>query len=315
MITIVSYNVENLFDLKKSGYEYTEYIPNTNAKWNQKNFNIKIKNIARVIKDINADIIALQEIESQEALSALRYRLKRDGLYYQYVTIADAKDTVVKVAILSKYKIIYTKEIPINGTYRYRNILETKIDIDGHMIYLLNNHWKSKDGKESERILCAKKLYNRVKEIGFDKNIVIAGDFNSDYEEYIKMDKRHNDTNSITGINHILKTNILTTKANNTLICKECLYNLWYDIDITQRYSYIYKHKKEALDSIILTMPLLDDQNFYYLKGSIKSYKEDYLYKNNKPYRWQMSKRKPKEHIGRGYSDHLPIMATFIIKE
>ena len=41
MITIVSYNVENLFDLKKSGYEYTEYIPNTNAKWNQKNFNIK----------------------------------------------------------------------------------------------------------------------------------------------------------------------------------------------------------------------------------------------------------------------------------
>ena len=179
----------------------------------------------------------------------------------------------------------------------------------------MNNHWKSKDGKESERILCAKKLYNRVKEIGFDKNIVIAGDFNSDYEEYIKMDKRHNDTNSITGINHILKTNILTTKANNTLICKECLYNLWYDIDITQRYSYIYKHKKEALDSIILTMPLLDDQNFYYLKGSIKSYKEDYLYKNNKPYRWQMSKRKPKEHIGRGYSDHLPIMATFIIKE
>jgi hypothetical protein len=31
VITIATYNVENLFDLKKSGFEYEEYIPNTTS--------------------------------------------------------------------------------------------------------------------------------------------------------------------------------------------------------------------------------------------------------------------------------------------
>ena len=49
MITIATYNVENLFDLKKSGFEYDEYIPNGVSEWNQKNYDIKLKNISKVI--------------------------------------------------------------------------------------------------------------------------------------------------------------------------------------------------------------------------------------------------------------------------
>jgi len=45
-LKIASYNVENLFDLYKSGYEYKEYIPNTKSNWNQKTYKIKLKNIA-----------------------------------------------------------------------------------------------------------------------------------------------------------------------------------------------------------------------------------------------------------------------------
>ena len=40
VITIATYNVENLFDLKKSGFEYEEYIPNSVSQWNQKNYDI-----------------------------------------------------------------------------------------------------------------------------------------------------------------------------------------------------------------------------------------------------------------------------------
>ena len=79
-IKIASYNVENLFDLYRSGQEYTEYIPFTRSQWNRKNFSIKIEHIARVIYDLDADIIALQEIESKEALNALLYTLKQKGL-------------------------------------------------------------------------------------------------------------------------------------------------------------------------------------------------------------------------------------------
>ena len=313
MITIATYNVENLFDLKKSGYEYDEYIPNGVSEWNQKNYDIKLKNISKVIRDINPDIIALEEIESYSVFIDLKNQLKRDGLYYQYFALADAKNTTVKVGVFSKYKIIYKKEIPINATYRYRNILETKIDIEGNEIYLFTNHWKSKAGKESERILSAKKLYERVKEIGFEKNIILVGDFNSDYEENEKIDKNHNDTNSRTGINDILQTKILTNNTDNISEIKGSLYNLWYDASIDERYSYMYQKKREALDSIIITPTLLNNKNFYYNGGTIRSFKADYLFISSKIYRWQVSKKKPHIHLGKGYSDHLPVIANFTV--
>ena len=311
MITIATYNVENMFDLKKSGFEYDEYIPNGVSQWNQQNYDIKLKNISKVIRDINPDIIALQEIESYKAFIDLKNQLKRDGLYYQYFALADAKNTTVKVGIFSKYKIIYKKEIPINATYRYRNILETKIDVEGNDIYLFTNHWKSKAGKESERILSAKKLYKRVEEIGFDKNIILLGDFNSDYEEDKKIDHNHNDTNGKTGINNILRTNIQTTNADNIVPIKDSLYNLWYDTQADERYSYMYQNKKEALDSIIISLPLLNNKDFYYNGGTITNFKPNYLFVNSKIYRWQVSKKKPHTHLGKGYSDHLPVIARF----
>lgn len=314
MIKIATYNVENLFDLKKSGYEYNEYIPNGVSEWNKKAYDTKIKNIAKVIKDLNADIIALQEIESQEAFTDLKNQIKRDGLYYQYSALADAKNTTVKVGIFSRYKILYKKEIPINATFKYRNILEVKIDVNGNDVYLFNNHWKSKVGKESERVQSAKKLYERVQEIGFDKNIIMVGDFNSDYEENKKIDKKHNNTNGITGINTILHTQDLTCKAKGIATCKDCLYNLWYDTNKENRYTYVFKKRKEALDNIIVTPHTLTNKNFHYINGSLSSFKTDYLVVKGKINRWQMSKRKPKKHLGKGYSDHLPLTAEFLLK-
>ena len=43
--TVVSYNVENLFDLKNDGTEYEEYLPNSKY-WNKKTLEIKLTNIA-----------------------------------------------------------------------------------------------------------------------------------------------------------------------------------------------------------------------------------------------------------------------------
>ena len=311
MITIATYNVENLFDLKKSGFEYDEYIPNGISQWNEKNYKIKLQNISQVIRDINPDIIALQEIESYQAF----IDLKRDGLYYRYYAFAGAKNTIVKVGIFSKYNILYKKEIPINATFRYRNILETKIDVEGKELYLFTNHWKSKAGKESERILSAKKLFARVEEIGFDKNIMLLGDFNSDYDEKSKIDKNHNDTEGKTGINDILQTKLLIDKADEITPLKGYMYNLWYDAAIDERYSYTYGKRKESPDSIIITPNMLKNTNFYYNGSSISTFRPDYLMQNNETYKWQVSKRKPRYHLGKGYSDHLPVIAKFSIAQ
>lgn len=315
ILKIATYNVENLFDLKKDGHEYTEYIPNTASKWNQKNYDIKLRNISHVIKDINADIVALQEIESLDALKDLRFQLKRDGIYYQYYKIANKKNTTVKVALLSKIPFVYTKEISVTSSYKYRNILEAKFSVNDKELYVFVNHWKSKAGPESMRIVSAKKLLHRIKEIGEDKNIILVGDFNSDYEEYkmFKRKRRHNDTNGKTGINHVLHTKQQINSAPKTTYSKGNFYNLWYDTNKKNRYSYLYRSRKEALDNIIISQSLIKENEISYIHSSIDTFKPSYLFKGKNLYRWQTTRRKPRKHKGKGFSDHLAVTAKFRI--
>jgi endonuclease/exonuclease/phosphatase family metal-dependent hydrolase len=306
-LKITTYNVENLFDLEKKGYKYKEYKPFTKSLWNKKNYKIKLQNISKVIKDINPDIISLQEIHSKKALLDLRFTLKQKGLYYKYYSIADKKNTGTKVAILSKVPFVYSKEVVVTSSFKYRNILETKFIVNNKEFYLFSNHWKSKSGPESERIVSAKALIKRIKKIGFEKNIILLGDFNSDYEEYIKFKRKRklNNTNGITGINHILNS-IKTSKVG--------FYNLWYDTNVKNRYSYIYRGKKEALDNILVSQALINKKDMYYKKDSISNFSKKYLFKGKYIYRWQVSRARVKKHKGKGYSDHLAVSANFIVK-
>jgi endonuclease/exonuclease/phosphatase family metal-dependent hydrolase len=315
-LKIATYNIENLFDLKKDGYEYKEYLPNTSSNWNQKTYQIKLKNIAKVIKDINADIIALQEVESLQALKDLRFTLKQKGLYYQYFKIANYKNTTIKVAILSKIPFVYTHEVAVTPSYRYRNILEAKFKINGKELYLLVNHWKSKSGPESRRVVSAKKLMKRVSEIGEEKNIILLGDFNSHYEEYklFKRKRKHNDTDGETGINHVLKSISYTENAKSTKTAVGEFYNLWYDEEIENRFSYIYKSEKETLDNILISSSLLKKNGIHYIQNTMHSYKPKYLFKGKYIYRWQVTRSQSPRHKGKGYSDHLPLIAEFAVQ-
>ncbi|MDH4943587.1 endonuclease/exonuclease/phosphatase family protein [Sulfurimonas sp. C5] len=312
---IATYNVENLFDLQKSGHEYKEYIPFSQSNWDNRNYKTKLKNLSRVIKDIDADIIALEEIESKQALDDLKFQLKRDGLYYQYAKIANAKNTTIKVAILSKFPFVYTKELVVGYAHSFRNILEVKLKVNNEDLYIFVNHWKSKAGPESQRISYAKTLKKRIQELG-NKNIIALGDFNSHYEEYksFKRKRKLNDTDGITGINHILGTINYQKKSSATQNIKyNELYNLWYDIEENERYSYIYRGKKEALDNILISSSLLDHKGIDYKKDSLSNFAPKYLFKGKSIYRWQMSRGKVKKHKAQGYSDHLAVIAEFTL--
>ncbi|MEA3372695.1 MAG: endonuclease/exonuclease/phosphatase family protein [Campylobacterota bacterium] len=318
-VKIASYNVENLFDLHYDGSEYLEYIPNSSWRWNPTNYKKKLKNIAKVIVEIEPDVIALQEIESLSALKDLKKEIKRQGLYFKYHAFAGGKNTTVKNALLSRYPIVYAREVPVSANRKYRAILEVRLDIDGESLYLFNNHWKSKSGPESRRIVSAKALRKRLDNLGHDKQIVLLGDFNSHYEEYIlfKKKRKHNDTKGITGINHILKTlcdDKPTTPIQLQDTHKSCYYNLWYELPEDARWSYIFRGKKEGLDQMIISKGLNDKKGIEYKKNSFNHFTPDYLFKKRYIFRWQKSKKYPKHHMGEGYSDHLPIYATFICK-
>ncbi len=310
---IATYNVENLFDLKYSGHEYEEYVPNTAWKWNTKTYRAKLKNISHVITDLSPDIIALQEIESLQALKDLRVQLKKDGLYFPYYAIASAKSTTVKVALLSKIP-IHTQELRVTATYKYRNILEAKVQLGNENLYIFVNHWKAKSGAESRRVVSAKVLKKRLTALG-DVNYLLLGDFNSNYREnetFIKK-RKLNDTQGITGINHVLKTTLHHQPVTYLTLqeCDECAYNLWYELPEEDRWSHKYRGKGEGLDSLIISPKLADKKGLEYQKESFSKFNPPYLFKKGKVYRWQRTYGRQKHHTGKGYSDHLPIYAIF----
>ncbi|WP_457594074.1 endonuclease/exonuclease/phosphatase family protein [Hydrogenimonas sp.] len=312
-LRIASYNVENLFDLRKSGSEYTEYIPFTGYGWNEETYRIKLQNIARVICDLHPDIIGLQEVESDRALAALQKAVKACGSDLPYRAIADGRGTTVKNALLSRYPILQKREV-VPSSDRLRSVLEVLVDVQGQRLRLFVNHWKSRGGPESLRLLSARALAERLQTLNTGEEYILLGDFNSDWREWrtIKGSKRLNDTQGLTGINHILGTIRDGRSITKRTVTPPFHYDLWLELPPQRRWSHNFYGRKSALDHILLPASMFDDKGINYIDRSFRRFKPAYLFKpGGALFRWQLAKRGHGRHKGAGYSDHLPIYAEF----
>ena len=341
-IRVASYNVENLFDLKYDGSEYKDYIPNTGAKWNKKTYLAKLRNISKVISAFHPDIIGLQEIESENALLDLRAMLKSSSfkMNYKYYAIAldKKKSSAVTTALLSKYPIEYRSEVKVTNHHLVRNVLEVGIKVGDEVLTVFVNHWKSKSGGESKRVRTAEYLMKRLSQLDDEAPYILLGDFNSNYNEFetfIKS-KYHNDTDGKTGINHTLGTikitdwkltqffkNILGISLDSEYVTKDILedsddnenhYNLWLELPDDEKWSYKNGRKLGTLDNIIISKGLIDSEGIDYKDNSYSVFKGvGTVNKKGKIARWKRGKNKV--HLGKGFSDHLPIYADFSVKK
>ncbi|SFV61025.1 hypothetical protein MNB_SV-14-1172 [hydrothermal vent metagenome] len=313
-IKIASYNVENLFDMQYSGHEYKEYIPYKHG-WNQQKLSKKLLNISEVICEINADIIGLQEVENRNILNKLQSSLRRVGCIYKYSAISHKKDSAIQVALLSKFPIKSKKEVIVNRALGYRNILRVKYIFNNKPLFIYVNHWKSKSSKESKRIISAKALKKDLQSLPKDSEYILLGDFNSDYDEYKHIEKKHNDTSGKTGINNILKTINFDREFIRPYSIRNSVfehYNLWLELPNYKRWSHNFYGDKQALDAILLPYTLFDGKGIDYISNSFYVFKKNYLFhKKGYIFRWEYKNR---HHQGRGYSDHLPIVASFSTK-
>jgi len=305
---VASYNVENFFDLHYDKREYKEFIPNTKT-WNRKSFYNKLKNISRTIEDLDADILALQEIESEKVLDAIIQKNPE----YKYSAFLKNKDSAIGVALLSKYKISSYSSIKVNQKNKFsRDILKANLLIENNPLIIYVNHWRSKRASESKRVPYAIALKSEIDKIK-NQDYIILGDLNSNYNEYqtFKYDKKLNDTYGITGINQILNTTIKENfvQKNKILNYNENVhFNSWLDLPKNKRFSTKFRNNNNTPDNILLPATLFDNKNISYINNSFKVFTPKYLLKNNKILRWNNYKNT-------GYSDHLPIFAYFSTKK
>lgn len=303
--TVASYNPENLFDLEKDGTEYEEYIPSY-LNWNKKAFTRKLNNTVKVIQDLNADILVLEEIENKNTLLLLMQKLN-----YRYFIFDKKTASAIGLAIISKYPIVAKEIIDVDPkAERERNILKAIIKIDNKTLTVYANHWRSKRASESKRITYALALLNHLKQKGANDDYVIAGDLNSNYDEFItfKYDKTLNDTSGITGINQVLNTIIdgnFVTKETIVKYPQIVHFNPWLELLEDERFSVKFRGENGTPDNILLSKNLFDNKGISYFPNSFKVFKPSYLVNSKgKINRWDEENKK-------GFSDHLPIIAKF----
>lgn len=315
-IKIATYNVNNLFDAVADGTEYPEYDPQGPYGWNPAMAEIKAANIAKVLSALQADIVCLQEIETGKSLNLLLRKLKAGGQSYPYAAMADKYPTTVKCAVISAWPITAGKEI--SPGEEMRSILQVTVEIDRRPLILFVNHWKSKQGPESRRLIYANALKGAIDRLDPNTDYIIAGDFNADCDEFISFSGSPdlNDTGGVTGINHVLGT-----IADGRLITETDLvrpvrdaghYNLWLELPPHRRWSYLYSGRAHTPDSFLLPRGLYDNRGISYIDNSFDRFDPDFLFDGTKNiFRWQRADKGRGRHLGKGYSDHLPIFALF----
>ena len=254
-VTVVFYNVENLFDIF-DGPEIKdeEFLPGSSKKWTLERYHKKLEDIARVITDIDQEdlpeIVGFCEIENQTVLNDLVKSGKMATGNYQIVHIDSPDGRGMDVAFLyrkGEFKVLAYETLQVDPGFSTRDILHVYGKLGPDKVHFFVNHWPSRIGglKKSQpgRIVAAKVLRQKVSQIlaqdPFAK-IVIMGDLN---------DEPLNES----------VLNMLGAKAPGS---GADLVNLMLPLDEEKLGSYYYRGEWNMLDNLIVTGPLLKGKGF-----------------------------------------------------
>lgn len=343
--TVLVYNVENLFDLDGVALfrDYEQAGPGTYGKGPLLN---KLEGIRRSLAAVNdgegPEIILFQELEldrtpydtpsadaflSRNAGRSLVTVLEEDpeaaNLPSELLLLKYLEDhgmTGYRIAqpdparmesypahknvIFSRFPVNFVRQRPM---LQARDLLVAGLNIDGHELILLNNHWKSGASNadtEPIRVQNARVVRAELEAILFDNphaDVIIGGDLNSYYNHSAAFPDL-----PLTAVNDVLQAqggeSALTGPA------AAGLYNLWFELPSHQRGSEVYRGQWGTLMQIILTPGLYDEKGIQYVDNSFDRL---ILSGENVETRWGRPIAWTNYGGGAGFSDHLPVHARF----
>tara|TARA_Y100000768_G_scaffold385945_1_gene373187 strand:+ start:7766 stop:8821 length:1056 start_codon:yes stop_codon:yes gene_type:complete len=215
-ISIMTYNLENLFDNKHDkGKEDWTWLPlkvKQNSKevqaychsmtndyykrscleldWSDDILNKKIKNLSKVITQYNngqgADIVVFQEVENVNILKELVDKgLKNLG--YRYIALKEGPDTRgIDVGMISKIRVtskrLYKINLKPHSHRTTRGILKVNFKHRNKRITVFANHWPSQGNNDYTRLKASEVLRDLTDRTRADL-VVATGDFNTLHDD------------------------------------------------------------------------------------------------------------------------------------
>ena len=329
-LSVMTYNLENLFDtLHDKGKEDYTYLPlkfkNTsrevqdyclsldndyyrescfNYDWSDSVLQRKMQNLSQVILSYNngagADIIVFQEVENIRVLKQLvSGYLSKKG--YRYIALEEGKDKRgIDVGMISKYPIrsqrIHHINISKYSSRHTRPILEVKLQVNKKTVTIFGNHWPSQGNVDEARIEASKVLRDMA--MTSSSNLVIAtGDFNTSSDDVLNG----------------IELNVLPYFIDVEAKARELKSNL-------NEGTHWYRGAWESLDKIFVLKKSLQSTKVQVDYLSYEILKKEFMlipkiwidYDNGTQTEFMIPNRYDTK-TGKGFSDHLPVAAKFIL--
>lgn len=311
-VTILSYNVQNLFDDHTDGSEYEEYDP-SRSQWSSAPYLRRLEGLSQVIRDSTRggpDIVAFQEIEHVGVIDDLRDRFLA-GLGYRYLRAIPKDESAIVVGVLSRIPIETTRSHTVfleDGRF-VRPMLEVVFRFKDEPIHLFVCHWKSKSGgareTEAYRIAQATALSESVARLLAENPealIIVAGDLNESHDEYVLVSESYQTAlmpvAEVSGIGKGLMVAEIGDVHHDT--ASPVLYTPWPQAAAPG--SYYYRGVWERIDHMLLSSTLLDDGGVSY--AGVEIIMLPYMLTG------EGTPLEFRQRSGTGFSDHLPLLLS-----
>ena len=326
-ITLMTWNVHNLFDGKDNGFEYDEFLQS--AGWSAEKYSGRINSISAAIGKIEPkpDIIVFQEIESLKILEDLALSMARG---YSWSHFANNPGAALGVGILSRFPLPEAKvhSINIGGETTPRPVLETRIQMEEGAFVIFACHWKSKLGgdkaTENIRKASARVILRRIHELWENEpelGVIVTGDLNENHNEFYRQnaamicallpdDPYCAQLAGFTGAdserNSGLQKDFIVISGNkppspvhfpNEAVV---LYSPWM-LDL-ENGSYFYRNNWETIDHFLISGQFFDNVGWEYEKAFTANF-DPFTGQEGAPFSYN-------KRTGSGLSDHLPLLIT-----
>jgi len=191
-LTIMTWNVHNLFDGEDNGFEYNEFLQGSG--WSAEKYLGRVNTLSAAIGTVRPlpDIILFQEVEFLEVIEDLARSISGS---YRWSHFARNPGGALGIGIISQVPILDAKShsITIGNETTPRPVLETRMKAGEEEFVIFSGHWKSKIGgdDETERVrrASARVILRRIQELWENEpelGVIVAGDLNVNHDDFYR---------------------------------------------------------------------------------------------------------------------------------
>lgn len=318
--TVAFYNVENLFDTINNPNKFDEASPIMELNFNRSDiYKKKVRNMARVISDIGADvsnnapvIIGLAEVENREVIEDLANDPALVGKDYGIVHFESPDARGIDVALMYQKEFFTPIDTSSHELKIYDDLTRKRVytrdqllvsgKLEGEMIHVIVSHWPSRSGGE------ARSRPKRIAAAKLNKRIIDSLQAIDPYAKIFSMGDLNDDPT-----NSSLK-DVLKAKRDKEDVKLKGIYNPMEDFFRKGLGSNAYRDAWSLFDQILITKPLLDTDysSFRFYKAGI--FNQQYLTNKKGRYKGYPFRSFADGGFTNGFSDHFPVY-VHVIKE